>query len=306
MKRIVVTTGDSDGIGAEVTCKALRDLGPNKDFQFVLYRSAKTPKKDLSRLDEKFRRVAIDGPEALKKIAVTKDLLEIISNEPPAKWVEDAAGLCLKKQAVAIVTAPLSKTGIHAAGLKDRGHTEIFSRLTKAKNVFMCFWGTEFNVLLLTDHLPLAKVPKALTKKRVKKGIEAALMLRAMVGSKKPLGVLGVNPHAGEEGLLGKDEKSFKSVLKRKDVEGPLVPDTAFLRKNWAKYSVFVCGYHDQGLIPFKLVHGFDKGVHLTLGLPFVRTSVDHGTAKELFGKDIADHGSMRDAIGLAMKLARG
>jgi 4-hydroxythreonine-4-phosphate dehydrogenase len=118
------------------------------------------------------------------------------------------------------------------------------------------------------------------------------------------LAIVGVNPHAGEQGLLGDEEALLRQLLGA-DVRGPLVPDAAFLPANWGLYSVYVCPYHDQGLIPFKLVHGFDSGVHMTLGLPFIRTSVDHGTAKDIFGKNKARAGSMKDAITTAIRLAK-
>jgi 4-hydroxythreonine-4-phosphate dehydrogenase len=108
--------------------------------------------------------------------------------------------------------------------------------------------------------------------------------------------------------LIGDQEAWFRQVIDRHErlgVAGPLVPDAAFLRENWKKYAVYVCPYHDQGLIPFKMIHGFRGGVHLTLGLPFVRTSVDHGTAKDIFGKNKAESGSMRDAILTAIRLAK-
>ena len=124
------------------------------------------------------------------------------------------------------------------------------------------------------------------------------------------MALVGLNPHAGEKGLIGKFEsENLKPVLtqikKKHSVEGPLVPDAAFFDDNWKKYSTYVCLYHDQGLIPFKMVHGQDSGVHLTLGLPFIRTSVDHGTAKNIFGKNKANPNSMIEAVDWAIKLAK-
>jgi 4-hydroxythreonine-4-phosphate dehydrogenase len=127
--------------------------------------------------------------------------------------------------------------------------------------------------------------------------------------ARRPMALVGVNPHAGENGLIGKEEiwmaKLIRQSQSRHPIEGPLVPDSAFLPKNWGRYSLYVVPYHDQGLIPFKMIHGFDSGVHLTLGLPFVRTSVDHGTAKELFAKDKARFGSMQDALLTAIRLIK-
>jgi len=120
---------------------------------------------------------------------------------------------------------------------------------------------------------------------------------------------LGLNPHAGDSGLIGSfDDLVLKPILDRLRqegflIEGPLVPDVAFLKTNWKKYLAYVACYHDQGLIPFKMIHGFESGVHLTLGLPFIRTSVDHGTAKDLFDLDHADDRSMREAIKAALEL---
>lgn len=302
-KRLLITTGDPDGIGSEVTAKALSELGPQAGFQFILYRSPQIPPTHLRLLDKNFRRVTFNEGEKWPDEFNSQVLIDVVSEKPPARWVEQAAVLCKKGEAHGMVTAPLSKTGIAAAGLRDRGHTEILQRICRVKDVYMAFWGRNFKLVLLTDHQPLMGVGKALTPRRIRIGIQMAKNLREIAKSRLPIGLVGLNPHAGERGLLGKEEKKFQAALRAPDVLGPLVPDTAFLPDQWKKYSVYVCPYHDQGLIPFKLVHGFDEGVHLTLGLPFVRTSVDHGTAKELFGQDKAKYGSMREAIELAMAL---
>jgi 4-hydroxythreonine-4-phosphate dehydrogenase len=303
MKRLLITTGDRDGIGTEVTAKALAKIGPQKQFQFVLYRSPQIPPQHLKLLDRRFKRVTLSDREPWPKEMTKNVLLDIVSHKAPARWVEQAAQLCLQKKAHGLVTAPLSKTGIAAAGLRDRGHTEILQRICRLKDVYMAFWGRYFKIVLLTDHRPLMTVAKSLSPRRIQGGVKMAKRLRSLSHSRLPIAVVGLNPHAGEQGLLGKEEKKFHSVLRAKGIVGPLVPDTAFLPHQWRKFSVYVCPYHDQGLIPFKLVHGFDEGVHLTLGLPFVRTSVDHGTAKELFGRNKAQYGSMREAIELAMAL---
>lgn len=304
MRRLLITTGDPDGVGSEVTAKALKAIGPRKGYQFVIFRSRLCPPNHLRMLDSRFSRLEISNESLLPRSGDAQTLIEIVSDEAPARWVEAAATLCLKKKAAGLVTGPMSKTGIRDAGLSDHGHTEILSRVTKRKFVYMAFHGRKFNVVLLTDHIPLMRVRRELTSRRIAEGLRAAMTLRRLVGSKQPVALLGLNPHAGEEGMLGDDASMFSGVLRSKLVRGPLVPDVAFLPENWKRFSVFVCPYHDQGLIPFKLVHGFDEGVHLTLGLPFVRTSVDHGTAKDIFGLNRARAGSMIEAIELAMKLA--
>jgi 4-hydroxythreonine-4-phosphate dehydrogenase len=212
-----------------------------------------------------------------------------------------------------MVTAPLSKTSIIASGLKDIGHTEILSRVCAVRDLFMGFLGSKFCVVLMTGHEPLSAAAASFSATKLTKALHAARALRSLLPpakNKKPLAVVGMNPHAGENGLLGREEGWMSALignLKSEfgEIAGPLVPDAAFLPQNWKSYSVYLCPYHDQGLIPFKMVHGFKSGVHLTLGLPFVRTSVDHGTAKELYGKNKAEPGSMKDAILTAMRLCK-
>ena len=304
--RVVITTGDADGIGPEVTTKALTRLGPRPDVQFIVFRSSATAYKS----PRGFRRRTVDDLEAAADVAFAPEvILDVASAEPPARWVEHAARACLIGRARAMVTAPLSKTSIIAAGLKDIGHTEILARLSGASPLHMGFVGAKFAVVLATGHQPLRDAIKGFDEAALERAITAARGLRAGLPPKRrarPMALVGMNPHAGEEGLLGAEESWFRAVIARHpDVVGPLVPDAAFLAKNWPLHSVYISPYHDQGLIPFKLVHGFGGGVHLTLGLPFVRSSVDHGTAKDLFGKNLADPGSMMDAITTALRLAK-
>jgi len=148
-----------------------------------------------------------------------------------------------------------------------------------------------------------------LTSEVLEIALNQALKLRKILKKplqKLPVALVGLNPHAGESGLLGSEEIStFQPLLKKlKEVVGPLPPDTAFLKQNWNKFSVFVCPYHDQGLIPFKMIHG-TQGFHLTFGLTFVRTSVDHGTAFDIYGKNKADGSSMLDAIKACIAMSR-
>lgn len=311
--KVVLTTGDSDGIGFEVTAKALHKIGPQKGVQFFLWRCEGASKKYLKLIDEKFTRITVDDfSEALK--VEGPYLVDIASDLSPAEWVEITAKACYQKKVDAMATAPLSKTSIQESGFKDLGHTDILKRISKTKNVHMGFIGEHFNVVLATGHLPINKVPEHLSFSVVAEALLHADQLRRKLApaiAKKPIAVLGLNPHAGEEGLIGQEEllifPNLKSFAEEHEipVEGPLVPDAAFFPVNWKKYSVYVSLYHDQGLIPFKMIHGQDSGVHVTLGIPFVRTSVDHGTAKDIFGKNRANPSSMIDAIRWAIKLAR-
>ena len=314
--RIAITTGDPDGIGVEIAAKALAKLKPVAGVHFMLWRSPRAAKRDLALIDKSFKRLTVSSwHEALSAdVDSPKQIVDIASNLPPAVWVETTAKASHFGHVDAMATAPLSKTAIHAAGFADLGHTDILKRVTGVQELFMGFIGDRFNVLLATAHLPLSEVPAKLTENTVLGALLQADRMRTLLdkrAAKKPLALLGLNPHAGEDGLIGGEEKriharALDAAAKRGlNVEGPLVPDAAFFEENWRKYSVFVANYHDQGLIPFKMIHGQRSGVHVTMGLPFVRTSVDHGTAKNIFGKNKADASSMTLAIEWAVRLAR-
>ncbi len=308
--RIAITTGDTDGIGWEVTAKALNSLKRKASVQFIVYRarSRQSLKPRITRL--KSVPVA-DLNEALAQPFDPARVIEVLSPQPPPLWVEDAARACMAGSLQALVTAPLSKTSIVDAGLRDIGHTEILQRISGCPDLFMAFIGRKFNVLLGTGHKPLAEAVASLNLNHLAKVLQAAkTFVRALPPrrARLPIALVGVNPHAGEEGLIGSEEGWMRGLIEDHRarglrIAGPLVPDAAFLPRNWPLFSAYVCLYHDQGLIPFKMAHGFSSGVHITLGLPFVRTSVDHGTAKELFGKNKAEAGSMRDAIETAIRL---
>lgn len=311
--RILITTGDIDGIGWEVTAKALHAIGPKAGYQFFFYRHVKAAGLKPA-LSKKFKHQVVSSlAQAATAPFDSKVAVEIRSAKPPALWVEEAAIACRDRRFDGLVTAPLSKTSIIDSGLKDIGHTEILSRVCGIRDLFMGFVGAKFSVVLMTGHEPLASAAGSFSATKLTKALRAARGLRQILPagkSKRPLAVVGLNPHAGEKGLLGREEGWMSALIENLkaeygDIAGPLVPDAAFLPANWNNYSVYLCPYHDQGLIPFKMVHGFKGGVHLTLGLPFVRTSVDHGTAKELFGKNKAEPGSMKDALLTAMHLCK-
>jgi 4-hydroxythreonine-4-phosphate dehydrogenase len=311
--KIVITTGDPDGIGWEVTAKALNDLSPIANVQYVVYRSTYKSKAKQVRIQNEFKHFTVRSLHEAEQIPFSpKTLIVVNSSLSPALWVEEAAVACKRQAFDALVTAPLSKVTIAQAGLKDIGHTEILARVCNTRKLFMGFVGNRFSVVLATGHSPLNLALRKFDAELLTEAIHAAYRMRTLLPpqqQKRPLAVVGVNPHAGEEGLIGTEEKWMIKTLKKCrpqiDVEGPLVPDAAFLPQNQNRYSVFVCPYHDQGLIPFKMVHGFKGGVHITLGLPFVRTSVDHGTAKDIFGKNRAQFGSMKDALKLAVRLCK-
>src|SRR6185312_9305827 len=289
MKKIIITTGDLDGVGYEVAAKALHRLGPQSQCLFILWRGPKTSSRFNSLLKKKFKiltTTSLDEALRLENIS-SKNIIEIISQKSPALWVEESGKACFEGRADAMATGPLSKPEIFRAGLKDIGHTEILKRITGSKSAIMSFWGKHFRVLLATGHIPVAQVESQLTTEKLDDVLALAMKAKSALPkalAKKPIGILGLNPHAGDQGLIGKFEQEILGPWLEKQrkagikIEGPLVPDAAFQKSNWSKFSFYIALYHDQGLIPFKALHGF-SGVHVTLGLPLVRSSVDHGTA---------------------------
>lgn len=318
LKKIAITSGDQDGIGFEVTAKALiqKPLSLKRTGSvFILFRhetQSRTQKKYFKLLDQHCSRFtfrslkeALAFIENLKNVFQVPDdlLVDLSLNTGSAEWVLEAAEACKKGILDSLITGPISKKSTQVLAKRPVGHTGIFRQLFPKKPMNMAFIGKDFNVLLATDHIALSDVEKNLKKGGFKTSLKNAENFRTIIRSRKKVAVLGLNPHAGEKGILGSAEKILFKNLNTKIFDGPLVPDAAFLKKNWSKYCVFVCLYHDQGLIPFKSHHGQDSGVHITVGLPFIRTSVDHGTATEIFNKDVANPNSMRDAIDLNLKL---
>lgn len=314
-KKIAITTGDKNGIGFEVTAKALNKLRPSLKangaiiFLFRDKSQDKTQPRFFNLIDKKWRRFTFTCLEEALSFVNSKNILlpdnllidlSLVSSE--AFWVVQAAQACKEKKLTALITGPLSKKITSKLPQKPLGHTGIFRQIFPNNKLFMSFIGKDFNVVLATDHVPLSDVENILKKDGLSCVLKASLQLKKILKSKKKIAVLGLNPHAGEAGLIGGAEKKLFAKFPKYAV-GPLVPDAAFLKKNWKIYSMFVCLYHDQGLIPFKMHHGQESGVHLTLGLPFVRTSVDHGTAVDLFNKNVANYNSMLEAIKLGIQL---
>ncbi len=303
-KSIFITSGDPRGIGAEVSVKALQTLSNEiQDVNIFLF---------IPKSEETLVLDALPNSIISKNIAseISSDhsggLFLVSRTDNSALWVNECIDLCLENKNCALVTGPLSKRTSMSSELEVLGHTDLFRKRFPENDIFMGFVGGHFNILLLTDHIPVSEVTSRLSEDLIYKGLQAAAALReqlSMALKKKPLALLGLNPHAGEEGLIGQDEVRFSNVVSAcpVDVFGPLVPDAAFLPSNIDKYSVIICAYHDQGLIPFKMAHGQDDGLQVTLGLPFLRTSVDHGTAENIYGQNMANPKSMISAINFTL-----
>ena len=210
----------------------------------------------------------------------------------------------------AIATAPVNKAAFRLAGLPWSGHTDLLAHLTGARDVAMMFYSEPLCVVLATVHIALADVPRALTRESLEATIALTARELPRFGVALPrIAVAGLNPHAGEHGLFGREEETAIAPAiaaargRGIDVSGPFPADTLFVRARRGEFDVVVACYHDQGLIPVKLV-AFGQAVNVTLGLPIVRTSVDHGTAFDIAGKGVADPESMIAAVLLAARLA--
>lgn len=313
-KLFAITTGDAKGIGLEVTVKALLKFKTPKNSNFVIYTSKKNQIQLFNKLDKLYslkffesENIFLDHLKYPIIINSKRPLLYIVfSSHRPAAWVESAAKLCMSNVYSGMITAPLSKQETFKLGHHELGHTEILKRVSGVKNLFMFFRGKYFNTLLVTGHIPVSSISKSVSI-QLSAAAEEALRLVGTMMDMRPIAVLGLNPHAGDKGLIGKEELRINSILSKttnpRKFSRTLVPDVAFQKSNWKKYSLYLSMYHDQGLIPFKMIHGF-KATHITLGLPFIRTSVDHGTGFDIYGKNIADPTSMIYAIKSCIQLS--
>ena len=324
---VAVTMGDPAGVGPEVVLKALAHPQVRKACHPLILGDWEV----LNRIWDGQRRYPELAPwkqgDAVSADAHPVSVYCLSSLSPrqsgpghPSKacgaavyrYIRAAAELVAARAADAMATAPISKRVLQLAGYRYPGHTELLAELTRAREVRMMLLGKRLRVVLVTVHLPLVQVARELTRERIRVTVELTHQaLRKYFAISRPrLAVAALNPHAGEEGIFGREEKRIilPAVEEAKArgilVKGPFPADSLFYQAVRGDYDAVVCMYHDQGLIPLKLLHFFG-GVALTLGLPIIRTSVDHGTAYDIAGKDQADSSSMREAILLAAKLAR-
>ncbi len=303
--RIAITMGDPAGIGPEIAVKAATDKELCGLTKMILYGCP-----DI--INEAAKRFAPDAKLNIKAVG------ELRFSEIPVATADAACGLAalnavtaatqdaLSGQIDAIVTAPMNKASVNLAGIPFTGHTELIAELCKCDNFAMMQSAGDLRIAFVTTHIPLSAVADTITEKRI---IEVACLLENAVkaeGIKKPkLAAAAINPPAGENGYMGtRDEEIVKPALKKlRDsgmlIDGPFSPDTLFIESTRSRYDGILSMYHDQGHIPFKML-AFDRGVNSTLGLPVVRTSVDHGTAFEIAWQGIADTGSLYAAIRLA------
>jgi 4-phospho-D-threonate 3-dehydrogenase / 4-phospho-D-erythronate 3-dehydrogenase len=324
--KIAITMGDGAGVGPEIILKTFNDdisrsrslfvigdmsvleevkklLGYNKfelnvinEVQQSVWRSGTVNVWDMHLLKPKDFRPG----EISKK-----------SGDASFKYIIESIRLANESRIAAVVTGPICKEAIQSAGHNFAGHTEIFAAYTSAKNYAMLLYDEKLSVIHVSTHIPMADAVSTLSQERIEEVIQLAEDSMKKILTRSPrIAVAGINPHAGENGLFGKQEiEIIKPAVERMktkgiDVSGPFAPDTVFLRTLQGNFDIVVAMYHDQGHIPMKLL-SFDTGVNVSVGLPIIRTSVDHGTAFDIAWKGVARNDSLLKAIYLAERLSK-
>ena len=323
---IAVTMGDPAGIGPEIIIKSLVE-GELSGAPVVVVGCAQTlrriqslnvtPPAELRVIDNVTQAQfapgvinVIDAPLA-DPAALEPGVVQAQAGDLAYRCIKRATALALSGEVKAIATAPLNKEALHMAGHHYPGHTELLAQLTNSKDYAMVLYTEQLKVIHVTTHIALRKFLDTLSEQRVKTVIQVADDFLRRVGFDNPrIAVAGVNPHAGENGLFGEEEitivgPAVQAMQARGlNVTGPCPPDTVFMQCHEGMYDMVVAMYHDQGHIPLKLL-GFYDGVNITAGLPFIRTSADHGTAFDIAWTGKAKSESMAVSIQLAMQITR-
>ena len=308
---VVITMGDPSGIGPEVTLKALASPEISGLANFLVIGDRFVIDRTRRRLRIKFNTPLLDlknVPQANFAYGESRPAFGMAAMQ----YLDKAVELLGSGEADCLVTAPVNKSSIRAAGFSGfQGHTEYLAAKTASKEYAMMFVGERLKVTLVTRHIALKDVSRSLSTASIYRAIYLThKYLKEYFGIRRPaIAVAGLNPHAGEKGAFGREEsRVIVPAVKRASkalggVSGPFPPDAIFHSALTGKFDAAIALYHDQGLIPFKLLY-FSNGVNLTLGLPFIRTSPDHGTAFEIAGKGAADPSSMIEAVKLACRLS--
>ena len=324
VRPVAVTMGDPAGIGPEVIARTFTEKGFQNENRAFVVGDARIMQRavelmglslgvnKIERLEE-----ALFEPGSVDVLQVGDlpgDLpfgeLDARAGAAAFEYVRRATGLALEGSVGAVATAPLNKEAMHMGGYEYPGHTEILAELTGTKDFAMMLRTEALRVIHVSTHVSLREAIDRVSKERVLTVIHLAREALAKVGVDEPkIAVAGLNPHAGENGLFGDEDAECiaPAIVEAReegiDASGPYPPDTVFAKARTGEFDIVVVQYHDQGHIPIKLM-GFEGGVNVTVGLPFFRTSVDHGTAFDIAGTGRADHSSMRTAIELARDLA--
>ncbi len=321
--KIAVTIGDINGIGPEVALKAVVKksvLSLCKPFIIApfklvnVYSAFLGIKLHVMENEDDFEEdknlANIYPMREFKNVKITLGQPSKISGKIAGESIEIAVEMCLKGKASAVCTSPVSKKSLNLAGFKFPGQTEMIAYLSNSKRFLMMFVNDKIKLALATIHIPLSKVSKTLTEELLSEKIEILIdsLKKDFLINSPSIAILGLNPHAGEDGLIGNEEKRIiKPVVEKFSgenfkIDGPFPADGFFGEKKYKNYDAIISMYHDQGLIPVKMID-FYKTVNFSAGLNIVRTSPDHGTAYDIAGKLIANSKSMEQAIILSAKI---
>ncbi len=318
MKRYVFTCGDINGIGPEICIKTFnRIFNPKKNLIYFIC-PLNIFKKTVKKIPLKFDyQIVKEYKQAYSSVLNVVDVGSYkqklgsptkISGQASFISIQKALELFDLNYVDALITAPISKYSFQLAGIDFPGHTEMLAAHFNSKLYSMLFLSNKIKVALVTIHIPLKAVAKSITKNNVSITLEVLRnSLKNDFGIKQPkIAILGLNPHAGEDGKIGTEEKNiiYPVIRKNKNVFGPFVPDAFFGMKKYLDFDAVIGMYHDQVLIPFKLLN-FEKGVNYTAGLPIVRTSPDHGTAFDIASKFVASEVSMIESYKWAEKILK-
>jgi 4-hydroxythreonine-4-phosphate dehydrogenase len=324
---IAVTMGDPAGIGPEIIAKALARTEIATLCRPLVIGDAAVLERGIGIVGTRLRLEILTTGVPPEELSPGKIYLRPVGKLAPVdrefgrpsvaggeamfRFITEAARLCLSGEAAALVTAPINKEAMNRAGHDYPGHTELLAELTGSRDFVMMLAGDRLRVTLVTIHEALADVPQLITRERVLSTIRITHHdLHRYFRPNPRIAVLALNPHCGEGGMFGREDQLIirpaveAARAEGVDATGPLSADTLFHFAVQGDYDAVVCMYHDQGLIPLKLLH-FDDGVNVTLGLPIIRTSVDHGTAYNLAGSGAASEQSMVAAIRMAAAMAR-
>jgi 4-hydroxythreonine-4-phosphate dehydrogenase len=327
LPKIGITMGDPTGIGPEIIVKALSMEEPFQACRPVVFGdrevlSRTIQMQNLGTTLEIIEKIPEDGYLPQKIFIFSVSQLEVPSlrfgkpdracGEAMVKYIEEAVKRVMGGELDAMTTCPINKQAMNSAGYSFPGHTELLAHLSQASPVAMMFLGSKWKIVLVTTHLPLKDVSRWITANRILSTLRLTDEgMKKYFGTTHPkIAVLGLNPHCGEEGLLGEEEKReiLPAIEEAKslgmDVEGPFPSDSFFNLSGRISFDAVISMYHDQGLIPIKM-SGFKEAVNFTLGLPFIRTSVDHGTAYDIAGRGLADPTNLVKAISTAAILSK-
>jgi len=326
LPRIGITSGDPAGIGPELSLRLLYEPAVLKTCVPVVFGDASLLKKvanhcqllEPSRiipLNKWKQNPQIKGPSvvdcaAIDSSSVQPGKVDANCGHAAYTYIEQSIHSVLSGSLDAVSTGPINKKSLNLAGIPFPGHTEIFTSLTKSERTCMMLYSDKLSITFVTTHIGYADVPKHLSKDRILDVIELTNETMTVLRNRKPrISVCGLNPHAGDRGLFGyhEEENIIEPALisareKGVKVDGPVSPDAAFIPGFYQNSDAIICMYHDQGHIPFKAV-SFDTGVNVTLGLPIVRTSVDHGTAFDIAWRGVASPRGFIEAVLLAVRL---